>query len=50
MHDVARAAGCPLKTAYKRLYAARREVAAHFGVVWGSGPEAEGPEDDDETT
>ena len=38
MHDVARAAGCPLKTAYKRLYAARREVAARFGVVWGTAP------------
>ena len=51
MHDVARAAGCPLKTAYKRLYAARREVAAHFGVAWGNPPgAAEGPEDDDETT
>jgi RNA polymerase sigma-70 factor (ECF subfamily) len=51
MHDVARAAGCPLKTAYKRLYAARREVAARFGVVWGSPPDdqQEG-EDDDETT
>ena len=40
MHDVARAAGCPLKTAYKRLYAARREVAARFGVVWGTAPDA----------
>jgi RNA polymerase sigma-70 factor (ECF subfamily) len=38
MHDVARAAGCPLKTAYKRLYAARREVAARLGVVWGGAP------------
>ena len=46
MHDVARAAGCPLKTAYKRLYAARREVAAHFGVVWGSGPDAHEEDDD----
>jgi len=52
MHDVARAAGCPLKTAYKRLYAARREVAARFGVAWGNPPEGEahGLEDDDETT
>ena len=49
MHDVARAAGCPLKTAYKRLYAARREVAARFGVVWGS-PRDAYEEDDDETT
>jgi RNA polymerase sigma-70 factor (ECF subfamily) len=36
MHEVARTEGCPLKTAYKRLYAARREVAARFGVAWGS--------------
>ena len=48
MHEVARAAGCPLKTAYKRLYAARREVAARFGVVWGSAPDAH-EKDDDET-
>jgi RNA polymerase sigma-70 factor, ECF subfamily len=46
MHEVAELAGCPLKTAYKRLYAARREVAARFGVVWGS----QAAEDDDETT
>jgi RNA polymerase sigma-70 factor (ECF subfamily) len=60
MHDVARTVGCPLKTAYKRLYAARREVAARFGVVWGSPgaaqDDAQGDarddvhEDDDETT
>ena len=54
MHDVARAAGCPLKTAYKRLYAARREVAARFGVVWGSPRDAHEDDahedDDDETT
>ena len=49
MHDVARAAGCPLKTAYKRLYAARREVAARFGVVWGTAPDVAHEEDDDET-
>jgi RNA polymerase sigma-70 factor, ECF subfamily len=27
MHEVALTVGCPLKTAYKRLYAARRELA-----------------------
>ena len=48
MHDVARAAGCPLKTAYKRLYAARRELAARFGVVWGGGPGRERRAEDDE--
>jgi RNA polymerase sigma-70 factor (ECF subfamily) len=48
MHDVARAAGCPLKTAYKRLYAARREVAARLGVVWGgAGADLDDQEDDD---
>jgi len=58
MHDVARTVGCPLKTAYKRLYAARREVAARFGVVWGSPGVAQDDaheddaheDDDDETT
>lgn len=30
MHDVARAVGCPLFTAYARLYAARREIRATF--------------------
>ena len=48
MHDVARAAGCPLKTAYKRLYAARRELAARFGVVWGSAPDAAVDEEHDD--
>ena len=48
MHDVARAAGCPLKTAYKRLYAARREVAARLGVVWGGAPAGDDGEQDEE--
>jgi RNA polymerase sigma-70 factor (ECF subfamily) len=30
MHEVAEAVGCPLQTAYSRLYAARKAVAAHF--------------------
>jgi RNA polymerase sigma-70 factor, ECF subfamily len=30
MHEVAETVGCPLKTAYKRLYAARREVTAEL--------------------
>jgi RNA polymerase sigma-70 factor (ECF subfamily) len=54
MHDVARTVGCPLKTAYKRLYAARRDIAARFGVVWGSPRDAHEndahEDDDDETT
>ncbi len=47
MHEVARAAGCPLKTAYKRLYAARRELAARFGVVWGGEPATQDDQDDE---
>ena len=31
MHEVALTVGCPLKTAYKRLYAARREIADKLG-------------------
>lgn len=31
MHEVAVTVGCPLKTAYKRLYAARREIADRLG-------------------
>jgi RNA polymerase sigma-70 factor (ECF subfamily) len=31
MHEVALTLGCPLKTAYKRLYAARRELAEKIG-------------------
>jgi RNA polymerase sigma-70 factor (ECF subfamily) len=31
MHEVALTVGCPLKTAYKRLYAARRELAEKLG-------------------
>jgi RNA polymerase sigma-70 factor, ECF subfamily len=31
MHEIAHGAGCNLKTAYGRLYAARRELAAQFG-------------------
>lgn len=31
MHEVAATVGCPLKTAYKRLYAARRLIAERFG-------------------
>jgi RNA polymerase sigma-70 factor, ECF subfamily len=31
MHEVALTLGCPLKTAYKRLYAARRELAEKLG-------------------
>jgi RNA polymerase sigma-70 factor (ECF subfamily) len=31
MHEVALTVGCPLKTAYKRLYAARREIADRLG-------------------
>jgi RNA polymerase sigma-70 factor (ECF subfamily) len=31
MHEVALTVGCPLKTAYKRLYAARRELADKLG-------------------
>jgi RNA polymerase sigma-70 factor, ECF subfamily len=30
MHEVAAAVDCPLQTAYSRLYAARRAIAAHF--------------------
>jgi len=31
MHEVAVTVGCPLKTAYKRLYSARRELADKMG-------------------
>jgi RNA polymerase sigma-70 factor (ECF subfamily) len=31
MQDVAATVGCPLKTAYKRLYAARREISEKLG-------------------
>jgi RNA polymerase sigma-70 factor, ECF subfamily len=31
MHEVAAAVDCPLQTAYSRLYAARKQIAAHFG-------------------
>jgi len=31
MHEVAVTVGCPLKTAYKRLYAARRTIAEKLG-------------------
>jgi len=35
MHEVAATVGCPLKTAYKRLYAARRVIAERFGKKGG---------------
>ncbi|HEY3494043.1 MAG TPA: sigma-70 family RNA polymerase sigma factor [Polyangiaceae bacterium] len=36
MHEVAVTVGCPLKTAYKRLYAARRELTARLGAKGGA--------------
>jgi RNA polymerase sigma-70 factor (ECF subfamily) len=36
MHEVAVTLGCPLKTAYKRLYAARRAIAEQLGEQGGS--------------
>ena len=36
MHEVAVTVGCPLKTAYKRLYAARRALAARLGGKGGT--------------
>ena len=36
MHEVAVTLGCPLKTAYKRLYAARRAIAEQLGEKGGS--------------
>ena len=42
MLEIAHAAGCNLKTAYGRLYAARRELAAQFGET---AQETQGGED-----
>jgi RNA polymerase sigma-70 factor (ECF subfamily) len=36
MHEVAVTLGCPLKTAYKRLYAARRAISEQLGEKGGS--------------
>ena len=35
MQEIAQMLRCPVKTAYKRLYTARREVSELLGVKWG---------------
>ena len=54
MHDVARTVGCPLKTAYKRLYAARREhrgpIRCGVGLAPRRARDDAHEDDDDETT
>lgn len=45
MHEIAHAAGCNLKTAYGRLYAARRELTALFGEPGAAALEAQGGDD-----
>jgi RNA polymerase sigma-70 factor, ECF subfamily len=35
MQEIAQMLRCPLKTAYKRLYSARREVSEQLGIQWG---------------
>jgi DNA-directed RNA polymerase specialized sigma24 family protein len=38
MTEVARVVGCPLQTAYSRLHAARRAVAAELGDPYQDTP------------